>query len=76
MSAASNDIPRLARTLATVSETMARIRGAPVLLGVLLILLNFVFQFIPALGWFADYNVLLHLGLVIALIGALFSSAL
>lgn len=76
MSATPNDIPRLATILTTVSENMAKVRGAPVLLGALLVLVNFIFQFIPALGWFADYNVLLHLGVIVALLGALFSSAL
>ena len=76
MSATPNDIPRLAAILTTVSENMARVRGAPVLLGALLVLANFILQFIPALGWFADYNVLLHLGVIMALLGALFSSAL
>jgi len=58
------------------TEFMAERRGLPQILGFLLVLLNFFCQFIPALGWFADYNVLLHVGLLFAIGGSLLASVL
>ena len=40
------------------------------LVGIGLIILNFVLQFLPA-NWFSDANVLLHLGLIVSLVGML-----
>jgi|YNPNPStandDraft_1061719.scaffolds.fasta_scaffold507679_1 hypothetical protein len=47
------------------------LKGLPVLVGIALILLNFVVQFVPALVWFAETDFFLHLGLVVALGGLL-----
>lgn len=66
----------LARLISAIGNAMAERRGVPLLLGLILVLLNFVCQFIPALGWFAEYNVLLHLGLLLSIGGTLLSSAL
>jgi hypothetical protein len=55
---------------------LAEKRGLPLLLGLLLVVLNFFCQFIPALGWFAEYDVLLHLGVILSIIGSLMSSIL
>lgn len=76
MSSTPPEIPRLAALLTVLSERIASMRGAPILLGIVLIFLNLLVQFVPGLGWFADYHILLHIGLIIALIGALLSSAL
>jgi hypothetical protein len=38
------------------------------IIGMLLIVLNFILQFFP-LGWFTQSNLLLHLGLVVAIFG-------
>lgn len=66
----------LARFATAVTNFMADRRGVPLILGFLLVLLNFGFQFIPGLGWFTEYNVLLHLGVLLAIGGSLLSSAL
>jgi hypothetical protein len=55
---------------------MADRRGVPLILGFFMVLLNFFLQFIPALGWFVEYDVLLHLGVLLAIGGSLLSSAL
>ncbi len=57
-------------------DFLAERRGLPLLLGMLLVVLNFFCQFVPALGWFAEYNVLLHLGVLLAVGGSLMSSIL
>jgi hypothetical protein len=43
------------------------------IVGVALIILNFVLQFMPGpgSGWFVDSNLLLHVGLIMSLIGIL-----
>ncbi len=57
-----------------VSEFFAQRKGLLVMLGIALILLNFVFQFIP--GWVGRTNLFLHLGLLIAFLGVLLAWAL
>ena len=66
----------LSRYATTFTNVMAGKRGVPAILGFLLVLLNLFCQFIPALGWFADNNVLLHLGVLLAIGGSLLSSVL
>lgn len=62
-----------------ISEFLARLPGLPVLIGLGLILLNFVLQLLPAwpvIEWMARVNLLLHLGLLVSLIGVLLIRAL
>jgi hypothetical protein len=62
-----------------LSDFLARQPGLPVLVGLILILLNFVLRVLPAwpiLGWMTEVDLLLHLGLVISLIGLLLIRAL
>lgn len=66
----------LAQFATTATNFMADRRGVPMILGFFLVLLNFLVQFIPALGWFAEYDVLLHLGILLAIGGSLLASAL
>ena len=61
----------LNRLIDYVSEQIARRRGLPVLLGIGLVILNFIFQFIPGLQVLTTSNLLLHLGLVVGLLGIL-----
>jgi hypothetical protein len=66
----------LAQSATTVTNLLADRRGVPMILGFFLVLLNFVLQFIPGLGWFVEYDVLLHLGVLLAIGGFLVASAL
>ena len=66
----------LSASLAQFANALADRRGLPLIIGLILVLLNFVSQFIPALGWFAEYNVLLHLGLLFSIGGTLLSYVL
>jgi hypothetical protein len=66
----------LAQLAGRFTNYMAERRGMPMLLGFLLVLLNLVLQFIPGLAWISDYNVLLHLGVLVAIAGFLLASAL
>lgn len=58
-----------------LSAFIARYKGLPTMLAVLLVLVNFVLQFIN-LGWLSESNLLLHLGIIIGLIGLLLAEAL
>lgn len=58
-----------------LSAFIARYKGLPTMLAVVLVLLNFVLQFLN-LGWLSDSNLLLHLGIVVGLIGLLLAEAL
>ena len=65
----------LSKTLDRVSEYLAPRKGLLPLIGILLIVANFIVQFLP-LGWFASKNFLLHLGLVIMILGFMLAQAL
>ena len=58
-----------------LSAFIARYKGLPTMLAVVLVLVNFLLQFIN-LGWLSESNLLLHLGIVIGLIGLLMAEAL
>ena len=59
-----------------LSEQIAQRRGLPVLLGVGLVILNFILQFIPGLRVLTTGNLLLHLGVVVGLLGVLLGDIL
>ena len=58
-----------------LSAFIARYKGLPTMVAVLLVILNFVLQFFD-LGWLSSSNLLLHLGIVVGLIGVLLAEAL
>ncbi|MEW5828993.1 MAG: hypothetical protein AB1846_08910 [Chloroflexota bacterium] len=66
----------LSRLLDQVSEFLAHRKGLLPLVGVLLILLNLLLQFILPGSWLATTNLSLHIGLVIALFGLMLAWAL
>ncbi len=55
---------------------LATRRGVPIMLGIFFVVLNFVVQFIPGLGWLADIDLFLHLGIVLGLVGILVAIAI
>ena len=58
----------LSKLIDNLSEGLANRKGLLPLLGMLLIVINFIVQFLP-LGWFTQSNLLLHLGLLVAIFG-------
>lgn len=63
------------RFLDRASEFLAARKGLLPILGILLILVNFIIRLtIP--GWFQDSDFFLHLGLVLAILGFLLAQAL
>ena len=59
-----------------LSEYLARRKGLLPILGILLVIANAVLQFIPSGGWLSQTNLLLHLGVIVAILGFLLAWAL
>ena len=66
---------RFNRLLDWLSDYLAVRKGLLPLLGILLVIANYILQFFSA-GWLADTNLLLHLGVILAILGILFAWAL
>lgn len=58
------------------SEFLARRKGLLPLVGILFVLLNFILNPFPGVGWFATSHLLLHLGVIIAILGFLLAQTL
>jgi len=63
------------RKLDKASEYLANRKGLLPLIGIALIVINFILQFLPV-GWLKETNLFLHLGLVISIFGLLLAWAL
>jgi hypothetical protein len=57
-------------------DKMAMIKGLPVIIGLVLVIISFIAQFVPALAFLTAGSWLLHLGVIIGLGGMLFSDTL
>ncbi len=57
-------------------DKMALIKGLPVIIGLVLVVISFIAQFVPALSFLVAGQWLLHLGVIIGLGGILFSDTL
>ncbi|MBI5839333.1 MAG: hypothetical protein HZB19_04460 [Chloroflexi bacterium] len=66
----------MSKLLDKLSEFLAHRKGLLPLLGILLILINLVLQFILPPGWLINSNLFLHVGLVIAIFGLMLAWAL
>ena len=64
------------RFLDATSEYLAHRKGLLPGLGILFVVINFVLQFLPVSGVFIQANVLLHLGIVLAILGIMLAWAL
>jgi uncharacterized membrane protein len=68
----------LSKVLDRTSDYVSVHRGVPVLLGVLLVVLNYLLLMIPdvQLGFVETTNLFLHLGVIVGLLGVLLGDAL
>jgi hypothetical protein len=64
------------RFLDWVSEFLAHRKGLLLVISILLIIINFIFQIIPGMGWLAHSNLFLHLGVILGFIGVMVAWAL
>jgi len=62
--------------LDAASEFLAHRKGLLPAVGILLVIINGVLQFIPGSGVFVETNILLHLGVIIAVLGIMLAWAL
>ena len=62
--------------LDVMSNFLADRKGLLPLVGLGLILINFVLQFFPGLGWVVEYDLSLHLGLILVIFGFMLAWAL
>lgn len=59
-----------------LSENLAHRKGLLPIIGILLIVVNFILQFFPGLGWISESDILLHLGIILAVLGIMVAWAL
>jgi len=64
-------VEKFNQLLDRLSDYLAHRKGLLPMMGIVLIILNWVLQFIPGLGEFAGTNSLLHLGVILSIIGIL-----
>ena len=67
---------KISTFLDKLSDFLAHRKGLLPILAILLIIANWVLQFLPGAGWVAQTNLLLHLGIVLAILGILLAWAL
>jgi hypothetical protein len=52
-----------------LSEYFAHRKGLLPLVGLMFVVINFIIQLIPSLGWLTTSNLFLHLGVIFAILG-------
>lgn len=67
---------RINQILDWLSDFLAHRKGLLPLIGILFVVINFVLQFFPLAGWLAQTDLLLHLGVIVAVFGILLAWAL
>ena len=65
----------ISRAIDTLSEYFAARKGLLPILGILLVAANFVVRLLP-LGWLSSSDLLLHLGIILAIFGFMIAWAL
>ena len=66
----------LNRIIDQLSDFFAFRKGLLLILGLFLVLANGILQFFPSIGWLVQSNLLLHIGLILAILGVLVAWAL
>ena len=66
----------ISRILDKFSEFLAKRKGLLPTIGIFLIVINFILQFFPDIGWLVRSNLFLHVGLILSLIGFMLAWAL
>ena len=69
-------LEKFSRFLDRASDFLAYRKGLLPLIGIVLIIINGFLQFFPAFGWLSESSLLLHLGVIIAIIGIMIAWAL
>jgi len=69
-------VEKISQLLDYLSEYLAHRKGLLPFAGILLVVINFIFQLFPGLGWLATSNLFLHLGVILAIVGMMLTWAL
>jgi hypothetical protein len=69
-------LEKFSRFLDKTSDFLAYRKGLLPFVGIILIVINGVLQFLPAFGWLSESGLLLHVGIIIAIIGIMIAWAL
>ena len=67
---------KFSEMLDSISEYLAHRKGLLPMLGIIFVIVNAILQFIPGAGWLGETNLLLHIGVIMALFGFLLAWAL
>lgn len=67
---------QLNRLLDFLSDYLAHRKGLLPIVGLILVFLNAILQFVPGNLWLAETDLLLHLGIILAILGFLLAWAL
>jgi hypothetical protein len=67
---------KISQLLDIISEFLAYRKGLLPIIGLVLIIVNLVFQFLPDSTFLSETNLLLHVGLIISIFGILIAWAL
>ncbi|MBM3145954.1 MAG: hypothetical protein FJ010_13500 [Chloroflexi bacterium] len=59
-----------------LSEFLSKRKGLIPLLGILLVALNFVLRLVPGVGWLAESDLFLHLGVIVGILSFMIAWAL
>ena len=59
-----------------ITETLAQVKGVPVIVGLALVILSLLGHVIPGLSFLTKGDLLLHLGVIVGLGGLLFADTL
>jgi len=65
----------ISKFLNVLSSFLAHRKGLLPMLGIVLVVINYLFQWIPA-GWVSSSHLFLHLGILVAIVGFLLAWAL
>jgi len=65
----------ISRVIDRLSEYFSARKGLLPMIGILLVVANFIVRFLP-LGWFGSSDLLLHLGIILAIFGFMLAWAL
>jgi hypothetical protein len=66
----------MSRMFDRLSEFLAHRKGLLPLVGIVLIIVNLVLQFLLPPGWLVSSNLFLHVGLIVAILGLMIAWAL
>ncbi len=59
-----------------LSDFLSKRKGLVPLLGIVLVVVNLLLSFFPGLGWIAESNLFLHVGVIMGLLGFMIAWAL